>query len=173
MKKANKNLLKDFLKIARTIQQRHRQNPCEYQDEEGALVSFCSSYLNQIAKGGHYYRLPHLVFAEKILAFHGANSLYKLFVNKALNAREVMVLKYRHGSEMFERKPLVEIADILGYKTRERIRQIEAKALRKLLHPSRRKRGYHEREHEYLMNKFHEEREHIKNKRKVKIDGNI
>ena len=56
-------------------------------------------------------------------------------VLKTLNEREEMVLRYRYGSQ----KTLEEVGKIFNV-TRERIRQIEVKALRKLRHPSRRKK---------------------------------
>lgn len=58
----------------------------------------------------------------------------------ALTDREREVVKYRFGLNK-EDKPMTleEVGKLFGV-TRERIRQIEAKALRKLKHPSRRKR---------------------------------
>jgi RNA polymerase primary sigma factor len=53
-----------------------------------------------------------------------------------LTAREAKVMRMRYGIEMSSDHTLEEIGDQLDV-TRERVRQIEAKALRKLQHPSR------------------------------------
>ena len=60
-------------------------------------------------------------------------------VLKTLNEREEMVLRYRYGLDDGSQKTLEEVGKIFNV-TRERIRQIEVKALRKLRHPSRRKK---------------------------------
>ena len=56
-----------------------------------------------------------------------------------LTEREKDVLKLRFGLEDNKSKTLEEVGKIFGV-TRERIRQIEAKALRKLRHPARSKK---------------------------------
>ena len=56
-----------------------------------------------------------------------------------LTEREAKVLKLRFGLEGSKQMTLEEVGKVFGV-TRERIRQIEAKALRKLKHPSRRKK---------------------------------
>lgn len=56
-----------------------------------------------------------------------------------LNKREEKVLRYRYGLDDGPPKTLEEVGKIFKV-TRERIRQIEVKALRKLRHPSRRKK---------------------------------
>ena len=61
-------------------------------------------------------------------------------VLKTLNDREEMVLRYRYGLDDGSQKTLEEVGKIFNV-TRERIRQIEVKALRKLRHPSRRKKA--------------------------------
>ena len=60
-------------------------------------------------------------------------------VLKTLTPREEMVLKLRFGLEDGRSRTLEEVGKEFNV-TRERIRQIEAKALRKLRHPSRSKR---------------------------------
>ena len=56
-----------------------------------------------------------------------------------LNLRERRVLQLRFGLEDGRSRTLEEVGKEFGV-TRERIRQIEAKALRKLRHPSRSKK---------------------------------
>jgi len=56
-----------------------------------------------------------------------------------LNAREKRVLELRFGLKDGRTRTLEEVGKEFGV-TRERIRQIEAKALRKLRHPSRSKK---------------------------------
>jgi RNA polymerase primary sigma factor len=56
-----------------------------------------------------------------------------------LNPREQKVLELRFGLKDGRTRTLEEVGREFGV-TRERIRQIEAKALRKLRHPSRSKR---------------------------------
>jgi RNA polymerase primary sigma factor len=60
-------------------------------------------------------------------------------VLQTLSDREAKVLKLRFGLEGNKQMTLEEVGKVFGV-TRERIRQIEAKALRKLKHPSRRKK---------------------------------
>ena len=56
-----------------------------------------------------------------------------------LNVREKRVLQLRYGLESGRSRTLEEVGREFGV-TRERIRQIEAKALRKLRHPIRSKK---------------------------------
>ena len=60
-------------------------------------------------------------------------------VLESLSDREARVLKMRFGLDGYRPMTLEEVGREFGV-TRERIRQIEAKALRKLKHPSRRKK---------------------------------
>lgn len=60
-------------------------------------------------------------------------------VLNTLSSREEQVLRYRYGLDDSSPKTLEEVGKLFNV-TRERIRQIEVKALRKLRHPSRRKK---------------------------------
>ena len=60
-------------------------------------------------------------------------------VLEELTEREANVLKYRYGFIDGRTRTLEEIGQMFGV-TRERIRQIESKALRKLRHPCRRRK---------------------------------
>lgn len=60
-------------------------------------------------------------------------------VLSTLNEREEKVLRYRYGLDDGSPKTLEEVGKLFKV-TRERIRQIEVKALRKLKHPSRRRK---------------------------------
>ncbi|MFO7255674.1 MAG: sigma-70 family RNA polymerase sigma factor, partial [Bacillota bacterium] len=60
-------------------------------------------------------------------------------VLETLTPREEKVLRLRFGLDDGRARTLEEVGQVFGV-TRERIRQIEAKALRKLRHPSRSKK---------------------------------
>ena len=62
-----------------------------------------------------------------------------LGVLDTLTPREERVLRLRYGIDDGKPRTLEEVGRVFNV-TRERIRQIEAKALRKLRHPSRSKR---------------------------------
>jgi len=55
---------------------------------------------------------------------------------KTLSPREERIIRMRFGFEDGNQRTLEEVGQVFAV-TRERIRQIEAKALRKLRHPSR------------------------------------
>jgi RNA polymerase primary sigma factor len=58
---------------------------------------------------------------------------------KTLNPREASVLRLRYGIDDGQERTLEEVGTVFNV-TRERVRQIEAKALRKLKHPTRSKK---------------------------------
>ena len=62
-----------------------------------------------------------------------------MVVLDTLTPREEMVLRLRYGIDDGHPRTLEEVGREFGV-TRERIRQIEAKALRKLRHPQRSKK---------------------------------
>ncbi|HAM69295.1 MAG TPA: RNA polymerase sigma factor RpoD, partial [Ruminococcus sp.] len=68
-----------------------------------------------------------------------SNAMLKEQLNEVLSTlteREAKVMRMRYGLENGRQQTLEDVGKALGV-TRERIRQIEAKALRKLRHPSR------------------------------------
>ena len=70
---------------------------------------------------------------------YATNELLKQEIGEVLltlTEREEKVIKLRFGLEDGKSRTLEEVGQMFGV-TRERIRQIEAKALRKLRHPSR------------------------------------
>ncbi len=74
-------------------------------------------------------------------ADHAANEMMKKQLENVLDTltdREENVLRLRFGLDDGRTRTLEEVGKVFGV-TRERIRQIEAKALRKLRHPSRSK----------------------------------
>lgn len=77
--------------------------------------------------------------APQEAAFHSMLKVQIGDVLGSLTDRESKVLKYRFGLNDGCPRTLEEVGQIFGV-TRERIRQIEAKALRKLRHPSRAKK---------------------------------
>lgn len=88
--------------------------------------------------------LGDFIADEKQVSPYDATSQQMLRENidevlSALSDREARVLKMRFGLSGNKMMTLEEVGRKFGV-TRERIRQIEAKALRKLKHPSRRKK---------------------------------
>lgn len=75
---------------------------------------------------------------EWILKRTAADSLMKSIL-ATLREREAIVISLRFGLDRCESLTLENVGKLLGL-TRERIRQIEMKALRKLMHPTRRRR---------------------------------
>ncbi len=82
-------------------------------------------------------------FVEDKSALPPAETAFNLILKEQINRvlstlteRESRVIKYRFGLEDGWQRTLEEVGQKFGV-TRERIRQIEAKALRKLRHPSR------------------------------------
>jgi len=61
---------------------------------------------------------------------------------KTLSPREEKVIKMRFGIDVASEHTLEEVGKDFAV-TRERVRQIEVKALKKLRHPSRRKKLLH------------------------------
>lgn len=85
-------------------------------------------------------------FVEDKSALPPAETAFNLILKEQINKvlatlteRESRVIKYRFGLEDGWQRTLEEVGQKFGV-TRERIRQIEAKALRKLRHPSRSKK---------------------------------
>lgn len=85
-------------------------------------------------------------FIEDKTALPPAETAFNLILKEQINKvlatlteRESRVIKYRFGLEDGWQRTLEEVGQKFGV-TRERIRQIEAKALRKLRHPSRSKK---------------------------------
>lgn len=58
-------------------------------------------------------------------------------IMSTITEREQIVLYYRFGFNRYEHKTLKAIGQLIGGVTKERVRQIEGTALRKLKHPTR------------------------------------
>jgi RNA polymerase sigma factor (sigma-70 family) len=71
---------------------------------------------------------------DMLIAKDGANYIKDIL--DSLTPREAKVLRLRFGIDMPSEYTLEEVGEMFGV-TRERIRQIEAKALRKMRHPAR------------------------------------
>jgi hypothetical protein len=80
--------------------------------------------------------LQHAPFPAGQRVEHGLHLLLEQLVGRGLGGRERRVLQLRFGLEDGRARTLEEVGKEFNV-TRERIRQIEAKALRKLRHPSR------------------------------------
>jgi RNA polymerase sigma factor (sigma-70 family) len=99
-----------------------------------AFSDFCEvESSNQIPDGDTIGRFRNLLIKNHI------HEQFFALVVKTLTEREAKVLKMRFGLEDGRMRTLEEVGRDFNV-TRERIRQIEAKALRKLRHPSRSKR---------------------------------
>ena len=90
--------------------------------------SFLGDFIEDVTSSSPYDETSKELLKESILK-----------VLDSLDVREAKVLELRFGLGGQPPKTLEEVGKVFGV-TRERIRQIEAKALRKLRHPSRRKK---------------------------------
>ena len=110
-------------RISRRLMQELGREPSPEEDQESFLGYFIpdESQLSPVDAASKQLLKDHL---DEVLA--------------TLSDREARVLKLRFGLEGNKQMTLEEVGKVFGV-TRERIRQIEAKALRKLKHPSRRK----------------------------------
>jgi RNA polymerase primary sigma factor len=87
---------------------------------------------------GDFIEDQHISSPVHSATFHGLSEATQK-VLEGLTAREAKVLRMRFGIDMNTDHTLEEVGKQFDV-TRERIRQIEAKALRKLRHPSRSER---------------------------------
>ena len=76
--------------------------------------------------------------AKAVLSFDTAAVVKRLLAEAPERARDVLIRRFGLGASP-ERETLEAIGDRSGI-TRERVRQIESKALRKLRHPTRSRR---------------------------------
>ena len=97
------------------------------------LLANCEQAM--LARTGKQIEIERVANAERISALKEQLE----DVLDTLTDREENVLRLRFGLDVGRTRTLEEVGKVFGV-TRERIRQIEAKALRKLRHPSRSKR---------------------------------
>jgi RNA polymerase primary sigma factor len=114
--------VREILKISQNTTS--LENPVGDSDDDSVLGDFIADDRQQS---------PYDVTSQQMLRENIGEVL------EALSDREARVLKMRFGLNGGKAMTLEEVGQKFGV-TRERIRQIEAKALRKLRHPSRRKR---------------------------------
>ena len=101
---------------------------------------------NLIGKTAEYTSIIYPIYEGEIVDMRVAAAMLKEQILQVLNTltpREEKVLRLRYGiekdNEIGTPRTLEEVGKVFNV-TRERIRQIEAKALRKLRHPSRSKK---------------------------------
>lgn len=122
---------------------KRRKNECETLKDEIMSVLDCSlidatKYLNLYTP--HQYEIFELIDEEQESAFdiEARKNLKEILcqILSELTTTEEYVLRARHGFVSDAPMSLEEVGNVIGV-TRERVRQIEQKALNKLKHPTR------------------------------------
>ncbi len=129
--------IKQLKKVTRQLAREKGRKPTN--EEIAALMNISMDELVNLIRVAQEHDIPTSPSSEEPISV--TQELLRKDINEVLSVlspREREVLRLRFGLDDGRQRSLEDVGNLFGV-TRERIRQIEAKALRKLRHPNRRK----------------------------------